>query len=143
MELDSLPVFSSRGTTRSIDLRPRLWMRTLAVTSIFPFRPKRGDQRFSSMSVKSVTVTVHTLSCLLRVPSLGLQRKQINKKHKQYRFESSPFITTCCNPIAAVLRNNYNLTFVCAPFACNTYICSVLIMLRVTSLIHFRKENTI
>lgn len=61
MELDSLPVFSSRGMVLSswiLGFCPSrgLWIRTRAVTSIFPFNPNLGDQTFSSMSTSSATV---------------------------------------------------------------------------------------
>lgn len=60
IEFDSLPVFSSRGMVFSSGILWKpfrgLWIRTRAVTSIFPFRPNLGDQTFSSMSASSVTV---------------------------------------------------------------------------------------
>lgn len=76
MEFDSLPVFSSSGTILSTFFLPRRWILTPAVTSTFPFKPNRGDQMFSSMSIKSVTARLQTESWRLRAPSLGLVRTE-------------------------------------------------------------------
>jgi len=89
IEFVSFPVFSSKGRVFSSELLRLLlrglWIRTRAVTSIFPLRPNLGDHTFSSISANSVTVTTageswYLLRALL---SLGLEPKEQGQRNNQ------------------------------------------------------------
>ena len=89
IEFDSRPVFSSRGKVFSSEVLwlpcLELWIRTRAVTSIFPFRPNLGDHTFSSISTSSVTVTTaaESLSLLGALLLPGLESWRQRWTHNQ------------------------------------------------------------